>query len=202
MKVSHWLSDTFHRRSRREQFVVVAGLVVIVMAATAVNVVSPLVRRWTAREEEIALRTDQLGRLRTLVAEEDVLRDAVAGLRAVAARNRRILLEGETPAVASSGLLQLLNRYAAQSQVVVERVDFAATATESQNDGIRPVPAYVTGRGDIYGLVDFLFYLQHGEKLLVIDEISVDSGRGALGDSADLTWTIGLHGHHALEGAP
>ena len=32
-------------------------------------------------------------------------------------------------------------------------------------------------RGDIYGLVDLLFYLQHGEKLLVIDDLRVGDAR-------------------------
>jgi hypothetical protein len=48
-------------------------------------------------------------------------------------------------------------------------------------------------RGDIYGLVDLLFYLQQGEKLLVIDDLRVSASRGA---ENLLTMSLGLHGYY------
>jgi hypothetical protein len=59
------------------------------------------------------------------------------------------------------------------------------------------------GQGDIYGLTDFLFRLQHGERLLILDEISVTAGYSPGGYSAEgyaptdrdrLVWNVRAHG--------
>jgi len=202
MKVFHSLSDTFRRRNKRERFVVIGGLLVVSMAVVGVNVVMPLIQRWRAREGEIALRREQLSRLHALVADEEALRNAVADLRAISADAGRVLLEGETPAVASSNLLRLLNQYADQSEILVDRVDFVSNGQSAAETPLMRIPAYVTARGDVFGLVDFLFYLQHGEKLLAVDELVVDAGRNGPGDLAALSWTIGLHGHYPVEAVP
>lgn len=202
MKAFHWLSDTFRRRNKRERLVVLLGVTVVGVTFAGIDVAAPMVNRWKAREAEIALRRDQLSRLHALVAEEEDLRRAVTALRDVNAGSAHVLLEGETIAVASSGLQRILNLYADQSQVLVDRVDFASNRLTEDVDVLAPVPAFITARGDIYGLVDLLFYLQHGEKLLVIDEMVVNAGRNGPGDHANLTWTIGLHGHYPIDATP
>ncbi len=72
---------------------------------------------------------------------------------------------------------------------------------ESESSGLTPVGLRLTVRGDVYGLVDFLFYLQNGEKLLVLDELRVTaSGRAATRASAGaelLSWSVRLHAFHA-----
>ncbi|NIW37939.1 MAG: hypothetical protein GWN32_16075, partial [Gemmatimonadetes bacterium] len=62
-------------------------------------------------------------------------------------------------------------------------------------DGLTPIGMELFVRGDVYGLVDFLFYLQNGEKLLVIDELNVNSGRLRRSTEEELlSWTVRLHG--------
>jgi D-serine dehydratase len=196
MTTFHWLSDTFRRRSRREKFVLAGGLTITVATIAIVYAVQPFVRRWVDREAEIDIRAEQLARLRALVAQEQDLRDALNDLRRVHERATRVLLEGDTPAVASSGLLILLNRYAEESRVLIERVDLAGQL-DATADSLLPIPATITARGDIFGLVDLLFYLQHGEKLLVIDDLRVSTGQGVGDRSPVMGWTVGLHGYYA-----
>jgi hypothetical protein len=55
------------------------------------------------------------------------------------------------------------------------------------------------GQGDVYGLVDFLFRVQHGERLLVIDELLVNAGSVRPGpqDSVSvrpMAWSLRAHG--------
>ena len=76
------------------------------------------------------------------------------------------------------------------------------------------------GQGDIYGLVDFLFRLERGDKLLALDELSLNAGFGpgflpgfvqSFGQRIrlrlvqapqSLTWSLGLHGlYRASSGA-
>jgi hypothetical protein len=107
-------------------------------------------------------------------------------------------LEGNTAAVAASTLQQLINRYAEESRVSLDRVDIASDLQPEQSELVA-IPARLSGRADIYGLVDILFYLQQGEKLLVIDELRVGVGatRSAGPNLSLITWTMDLHGYYA-----
>src|SRR6266568_2310489 len=64
--------------------------------------------------------------------------------------------------------------------------------------GLLATPVQLQGQGDIYGLVDFLYRLQHADKLLVLDELTLSAGFvGAFaGGTAqqNLSWSLRLHG--------
>jgi hypothetical protein len=196
MKRFPWLSDTYRRLSRREKTVVLGGAIVSVVALIAVYGVLPFAKRWVDREAEIAVKAEQLARLETLIEQRDAIQESLVRLRDERGRAGALLLEGETPAVAASRLLELLNRFAQESRVLLDRVDMAGEV-EASGDSLVPIPAQVTARGDIYGLVDLLFYLQHGEKLLVIDDFRMNAARTPGADGQLVTWTIALHGYYA-----
>jgi hypothetical protein len=180
--------------------VIAAGGGVSVLALLTVLVVLPQARRWLDREEQIAMRGEQLARLEALIAREETVRQRLVDLQQARASAGRLLLAGETAAVAGSSLQLLLNRYAAESRVVLDRVD--AVRASGDETGITEVPARVTVRGDIYGLVDLLFYLQHGEKLLVLDDLRVSETRGGRGEENLLTVSMSLHGYYRGGGSP
>lgn len=172
------------------------GATISAVALLSVYLVVPLASRWTARENEIQLRAEQLARLKSLIDQDDAVEAAVEALREERRFAGRRLLEGNTAAVAASGLQQLINRYAEESRVSLDRVDVAGDLDTEQPE-LLAIPARLSGRADIYGLVDLLFYLQQGEKLLVIDDLRVGTTR-SVGPQADLvTWTIDLHGYYA-----
>jgi type II secretory pathway component PulM len=200
MRVSPSLSATYRRLNRRERVVIAAGGGVSVLALLTVLVVLPQARRWLDREEQIAMRGEQLARLEALIAREETVRQRLVDLQQARASAGRLLLAGETAAVAGSSLQLLLNRYAAESRVVLDRVD--AVRASGDETGITEVPARVTVRGDIYGLVDLLFYLQHGEKLLVLDDLRVSETRGGRGEENLLTVSMSLHGYYRGGGSP
>jgi hypothetical protein len=184
--------------------VIAAGAAVSALALLVVLIVLPLRDRWEQREAEIAAKREQLARLRGLVASERAIREALAAQR----RNRgplsTRLLTGATPALAASELQLLIQRYANQSRVSLERVDVVGEPKPAE-EGLPAIPVQLSGQGDIYGLIDLLYYLQHGEKLLIIDEIQVTSAQAfpetmeegtALPTSERnlLQWSVRLHG--------
>ena len=195
MRVFPWLSATYRRLSRRESTAIAVGGGVSVLALLAVFVVLPQSRRWLDREERIAMRSEQLARLEALIRREDSVRQRLADLRQARAGVGRLLLAGETPAVAASNLQLLLNRYATESRVVLDRVD-AVSRTADAEGNVEEIPARVAVRGDIYGLVDLLFYLQHGEKLLVIDDLRVTGARAGMRSEELLTVSVSIHGFY------
>lgn len=144
------------------------------------------------------MKAEQFARLQQLVESEDEIRRAVREHEQARERRGRRLIAGSTPALASSRLQTLVRRYAGQSNVRLDRIDAVGEPQEADG-GLFALPVGVTGRGDVYGLVDLLFYLQHGEKLLIIDELSV-SGATQRRDSLEmLDWTMRLHGLYAGE---
>jgi hypothetical protein len=54
------------------------------------------------------------------------------------------------------------------------------------------LPARISASGDLYGLVGFLGDLQHGGKLLVIDELSVNAGATRPDGTEPLNLSVGL----------
>lgn len=190
----------------------IAGSVVSVLALLATQVALPLADRWSAREATLAARQDEASRLRGIVDGEPMLRAALSAQRASAQGTNVLLLAGSTPALAASGLQVLLRRYAEESQVQLDRVDVAGQPKADQ-PGLLAIPVVMQGQGDIYGLVDLLFRLQHGERLVVTDEVAVNAGFDRAGfDPTEteqrqgkpklLNWTVRAHALYPLAGRP
>jgi len=175
--------------------VVLSGAIVSVVALASAFVIQPLIQRWVDREAEIAMKAEQLARVRSLVERKPEFQGALTGLREAQTVAGRRLLEGNTAAVAASGLQLLLNRYAEESRVLLQRIDVVGVP-EADTGQLVPIPARLSGSADIYGLVDLLFYLQEGEKLLVIDDFRAGSIPGLGGASGLINWAITLHGYY------
>src|SRR6266571_41051 len=188
MRALPWLSDTLQRLNPRERRVVLGGAIVSVIAVAVVLLVLPFAQRWQAREAAYAASREQWVRLETLAASTARLQRAADEAR---------LVTGATPALAASVLQGLLQRYADESSVQLDRVDVAGQP-RADKPGLLATPVQLQGQGDIYGLVDFLYRLQHADKLLVLDELTLSAGFvGAFaGGTAqqNLSWSLRLHG--------
>jgi hypothetical protein len=182
--------------------VIAGGALVSVLALALVYGILPFGRHWSAREAAITAKAEQLARLQALIDNEAELGEAVEELEAARESSARRLLVGSTPALAASSLQTLLRSYAEQSRITLDRVDIAREF-EPDTLGIIPVQASLVVRGDLYGLVDFLFYLQNGEKLLVIDGLSVSAPlrRGQPGPEI-ISWTLSLRALYVPEEEP
>ncbi len=198
---SRWPFEFLDRLDRRERRVVMAGAGISAATLILVFGILPFARTWSERSASLAARSEQLGRLEALVEREDDLRQAVEELQQRRDLMARALLTGSTPVLAASVLQTLVQSYAEESLVLLPRVD-ASREFPAAEDGLVPVGLQLTAQGDIYGLVNFLFLLQHGEKLLVIDELRVSASSPRRGREPEtLSWTIHLHGFYAPEEA-
>src|SRR5439155_24312470 len=103
----------------------------------------------------------------------------------------------------------LLQRYADESSVQLNRVAVASQPRPDQ-PGLLAIPVQLQCQGDIYGLVDFLSRLERGEKLLALDELSLNAGfgmgfvpaRGPRRGKAppSFSWSLRLHGLYRAAG--
>jgi hypothetical protein len=193
MKAFRWLSDSFRRLNRREQRVVMGGAAVAVTVLLVMFALLPMRDRWTSEESTYAASRDRYVRLQTLVASESRLRGALEAQRQALRASVGLLATGSTPALAASNLQALVQRYAEESVVQLDRI-FVAGEARADSLGLVSIPVQLQGQGDIYGLVDFLFRLQHGEKLLVIDDLSITAGLAQTGRQDFVVWSLTMHG--------
>ena len=201
MRALRSLSDTLRRLKPRERRVILGGASVSAAALVIVLGILPFGRRWAAREDAYAASREQWVRLATLAASTDGLRRTLAEQQRAFAADVARLVSGATPALAASSLQGLLQRYADESAVQLDRVDVAGQPRPDR-PGLVAIPVQLQGQGDIYGLVDFLYRLERGEKLLVVDDLTLNAGvawmpsAGFAGGSRSqrLTWSVRLHG--------
>ncbi len=150
------------------------------LALATMFVVLPFARRWSEREAAIEATRDRLARTQALVAGEPSMRRALESRQRAAAGRGARLVTGATPALAASALQTMIGQYADRSGVTLDRVDVvgdaAADSTAGATSAIASIPIQLTVHGDIHGVVDLLYELQHGETLLVTDEITVTAG--------------------------
>jgi type II secretory pathway component PulM len=193
--------DSFRRLNPRERRVVLGGALVSAAALVVVGMVLPLAHRWSEREAAYAASRGQWVRLEALTTNTERLRSVLTEQRVALSGDVDQLVTGTTPALAASALQGLVQRYAEETAVQLDRVD-AAGEPRPDKPGLVAIPVQLQARGDIYGLVDFLYRIEHGEKLLVVDELTLNGGfDGVVAESATtvqtLSWTLRLHGLYA-----
>lgn len=201
MRPSHWLSESLRRISARERRFIAGGAIVGVALLVVTALVLPFVRRWSERETAYAAYRDQWARLSGLAAGVEPLRGARDAQRLALGAEAARLVTGATPALAASGLQGLLQRYAEETAVQLDRVD-VATQPRSDRGGLLAIPAQLQGQCDITGLVDFLSRVQSGTILLVVDELAVNASADGRDGRQTLIWTLRLHGLYRAPQAP
>jgi hypothetical protein len=166
------------------------------------GLVLPFTDHWSEREVAYAASHDQWVRLSTLVASTDQLKRAMEAQAIAFAADQERLLTGATPALAASTLQNVVQGYAQASAISLQRIDVAGEA-QKDKPGLLDIPVELSGTSSVGGLVDFLSRLEHGDKLLVLDEVEVNAGidtpEASINDvggqqQKTLTWMLKLHG--------
>jgi hypothetical protein len=191
---------SLRRLSPREQRIVIGGGAVAGLILLAAFGVLPYYQRWSERSATIAAAGEQRDRLRTLVASESAFRQALVGRQAARGTWGARLVSGSTPALAASELQVLVRRYAELSAVEVDRVNVVGEPTPIEG-GLTAIPLQLAAQGDIHGLVQLLSLIQDGERLLVVDDLTVTAGAPRSDGVQLLTWSMRLRGPYAAAGA-
>jgi hypothetical protein len=173
------------RVSARAQRTVVLGAATIAAAVVFVFGVLPIAERWRAREAAIGGRAQQIAFLRGLVDHEAELREAVSRYEAAPPGAQRMLTE-RTPELAAATLQSLLRELAGQSRLTVSSLN--VTGQPMADDGAGPLsPAPISAIGDIHGIAEMLFLLQHGPQLLEVAELTVRPNPALRGELLQMT---------------
>ncbi|HUQ83228.1 MAG TPA: hypothetical protein VM076_18895 [Gemmatimonadaceae bacterium] len=174
---------------RERRTIAIAGTVLAVAVLFAYGIL-PFARRWSAREDLIAMRASQVARLRWLTEHEAPLRQAAAErlTRAIGIGRPR-LLAGRSSALAASALQTLVQGYADEAGITVRELNVAG-APDSTSSGTESIPATVSAIGDIWSVSDFVSRLQHGTTLVEIREIGVSPNSALRGELLQLSLVL------------
>jgi hypothetical protein len=178
---------------------VIAGAAAAGLMLLTVFGVLPYYQRWSARSATIAAARDQRDRLRALVASESTFRQALDARRTARGMWGARLVSGSTPALAASELQALVRRYAELSAVEVDRVNVVGEPTPIEG-GLTAIPLQLTAQGDIHGLVQLLSLIREGERLLVVDDLTVTASAPRSDGVQVLTWSMRLRGPYSAGG--
>jgi len=174
----------------RERRTIALAAAVLAVAMLIAYGILPFARRWSAREDLIAMRAEQVARLRWLAEHEPTLRQAASERLARATRlGRPRLLAGRSPALAGSALQTLVQGYADEAGITVRELNVAG-APDSAATGAESIPATVSAIGDIWGVSDFVSRLQHGTTLIDIREIGVSPNPALRGELLQLSLVL------------
>jgi hypothetical protein len=148
-------------------------MIAALVSATALVIaygIIPYARRWSAREESIAAKREQLARLQWLARNETRLtRTAEERERALDAGPRRLIV-GETPNLASAELQRAILEIAESSQLEVQQVDVANTTDPA---AATHIAARLSATGDVVGLADLLERVARGPTFAEVQELDV-----------------------------
>jgi hypothetical protein len=174
----------------RERRTITIAVAALAAAVVIVYGILPYARRWSAREDLIATRAEQVARLRWLAANEASLEKASATRLAQSIGiDRPRLLGGRSPALAASSLQTVVQGYADESGVTVRELNVAG-APDSTSAGVEAIPATVSAIGDIWSVTDFVSRLQHGATLIDIREIGVSPNPALRGELLQLSLVL------------
>lgn len=139
------------------------GAIVAAVALVVAYGVLPVARRWSAREDAIAVARDRVARLEGLVA-------AGPATALPETAGSALLVRGRTPDLAGAALQSALQELARTSRVSVSRLEVQADSTEASSPGVR---ASLSATTDIYGLADVLARLNGHRPVLAATELAI-----------------------------
>lgn len=161
------------RISNRERRVAFGAAAVALVAVVIGYVGVPFYRSWNDREERIVVASEQLARVASLIARQDILSKTVSDLERSSGSQRRVLT-ARTAALAASELQRIMRLHAERSRMSIDRLEFSSS-DEAGDGGTAVIPFTVSAVGDIYGVTDFLAILRSESPVVEVAEVSLIS---------------------------
>jgi hypothetical protein len=177
------------RPDPRERRTITIAIWVSVIALALAYVVIPFAQRVSARQTEIALKRAQVGRLTAYVKRHSEIERAVAARAAALDTYGTRVLRGRSPSLVGAEVQHLLQDYARMSRVSVSRLDVAGVA-DSAGGVTLTMPATLSAVGDVYGLAQLLTYLQQGQHVMEVRDLTIASTSALRGDLLQLSLSV------------
>ncbi len=159
--------------SARERRVILVAGAIAALALIVAYGLAPFYGRWSGQEAQIIASSDRLSRLRKLIGDQDTLSRTLSSLERTSGASGR-LISARTVSLASSELQRVMQMYAEQSKVSIDRLEFSPGA-DSTGDSSSGIPLTISAVGDIYGITSFLSVLRTGTPVVEVREVSLVS---------------------------
>jgi len=189
--------------TRREQRVIVGGVVTTAIALMLTYGALPFARRWQQREAQIAGARERITYLDGLTAQTASLEAAATNDERVLSGQERRVLHARSTTLAASATQAFLQDLADASQVVVSRLDVSTddslAAGEASTGSLEAtglplqfVPVAFSAYGDIGGVASVLQTLASGPRVLVIESLALQRNAALAGAPDVVQFTVKL----------
>lgn len=165
------------RLSARDRRAIRWGALVLAPGLLWVYAVSPFLEAVEERRSRLEARTTQLEAERDLLAARDRYPERVRQAAARLQRAAPALLDSRSRGVATAELTQFVEDRAAAARVRLVATEPRATRRVDRR--LLAVPMTVEGESDLEGVLTFLDALEHGPKLLSVEDLRIRRRSGA-----------------------
>ena len=172
-RLKAWLQhlERLSPEHRRPAWLLIGGMTLVLIYLA---VVSPLLSLTESWNQELEQRSRILTKHQALVAGKARVAKAHQGIKAALAAAEGRFLNGSNPAVAASDLQEIIKTLAREHSVQLTSTKILPAREAGP---YLEVPVQIQFSGSIGQMLDFLYHLEHHQKLLFIPEVEISAPR-------------------------
>ncbi len=156
----------------RDRRAILLGLIVVAPVLFYRGVASPYLRALNDVRARTVMQRDLLARERAMLAESHRYPTRIAEATTTLQVGTERLFAGPEPLSAAAALVNYVGQTARQHRVLVEQSETQTADPESS--GVVTLEIAVQGRSDLEGLLGLLQGLEAGNKLVRVDELTIE----------------------------
>ncbi len=188
---------------RREQRVLLGGVIITAVALLVTYGALPFARRWQLREAQITGAQERIAYLVGLTERTASLEAAAANDERVLSAQTRRVLHARSTTLAASATQAFLQDLADASQVVVSRLEVStddsvtaggtsAGSPETAAASLQYVPVSFSAYGDIGGVTSVLQTLAGGPRVMIVESLALQRNAALAGAPDVVQFTVKL----------
>ncbi len=151
-------------------------------------------------QDDIALKQEKLGKYREITAQKPALEAELATLQEQLKQAEAGLSSGDTPALASADIQNIISKIAEKSHSEVSAVR-VLKAEDADNKDYLKLPIQLTLMSNTRQLKDFLYEIESSPKILKVAEMSVRVVRTKPEEQIQTTLTVNGYMKKTKEGS-
>lgn len=180
---------------RDKRFLAVGGLAIVVYLLITL-VINPIYSTQVRKDREIQEKIRFIEKYYEVLNQKTYYEEKSKQNEKVQQSLSRRFLEGKKPGLAAAGLQKILERFASQSSIKIDRV---RVEKHKFTESLMVIPIEITLRSSLKNLTQFIYQIESYEKFLVIENLN--SRRINKTDPEQLQATILISGF-ILNGEP
>lgn len=144
----------------------------------------------SASQDEIAVKQEKLAKYREMAAQRATLESSLASLKEQVNKAEAGLSSGDTPALASADIQNIISKIAEKSHVEISSVRVLKPEEAADSKEYLKLPIQLTFMSNTRQLKDLLYEIEASPKILTVGDMSVRVVRTKPDEQVQTTLTV------------